>query len=212
MSQGLRRRRWGRAGVLAVTAMALASTAAAGGTATGAAQRFTATALQASDTSTVAKSASGRLAESDPAVLARTDKAIVNVVVKLDFDAAASYRGGIKGLAATSPQTTGRKLTGRSAAERAYARYTTRLINVAAAAIRARVPGARIGRSLKLVYGGLAVRLPANQARNLLSIANVTAVQADALAKPLTDASPRFIGAPTIWSQEGGKSLAYGLR
>ena len=88
---------------------------------------FRATGLVPDNTVTAAKSSSGRLATSDPALLGRTDSALVNVVVKLDYDATASYKGGVAGLAATSPSVTGAKLTGRSSAERAYEAYTSGL-------------------------------------------------------------------------------------
>ena len=70
------------------------------------------------------KSTSGKLAQSDPALLDRTDSAPVDVIVKLDYDSAASYSGGIDDLAATSPRVTGEPLTGSTAAEQAYATYT----------------------------------------------------------------------------------------
>lgn len=170
--------------------------------------KWTGTGLQASDSQSAVKSASGRIAQSDPALLARRDSAMVSVDIKLDFDATASYKGDVKGLAATSPQVTGRKLTGNSAEESAYDRYTSNIIDKAKAAIVAKVPTAKIGQSFQLAYGGIALRLPANQAKTLLSIPGVAAVQTDTLQHPLTDSSTTFIGAPTIWSQEGGQSLA----
>ena len=81
---------------------------------------FAATPLVAESTITAAKSASGRLATTDSSLLGRTDSTPINVVVKLDYDATASYTGDISGLAATSPRVTGRKLTGKSGAEQAY--------------------------------------------------------------------------------------------
>src|SRR5262245_51992435 len=56
------------------------------------------------------KSASGRLARTDPQLLGRNDPQMVNVVIKLDYDATASYTGRISGLAATSPRVTGQRL------------------------------------------------------------------------------------------------------
>src|SRR5919198_5086754 len=50
-----------------------------------------------------AKSESGRLAKSDAGLLAQRSSKPVNVVVKLDYDALTAYRGGVPGLAATSP-------------------------------------------------------------------------------------------------------------
>ena len=52
------------------------------------------------------------------------------------------------------------------------------------------------------------MRVPANQVATLLSLPEVAAVQVDALNKPQTDSSNEFIGAPTIWADEGGQPLA----
>lgn len=169
---------------------------------------FTATAISPTSTISGSKSTSGRLAQSDTALLKRTDAGLVNVVVKLDYDATSSYRGGLKGLPATSPRVTGKKLSGTSAAEKAYNGYTTKLDRSFRAAAAKKVPGARFGTSLRQVYGGVAMRLPANEARALLAIPGVAAVQSDTLEKPLTVESPQFIGAPTIWNQTGGQKAA----
>lgn len=59
--------------------------------------------------------------------------------------------------------------------------------------------------------------LPSNQVARLLKLPGVVAVQRDALAKPLTDSSPAFIGAPTIYNQLGqtaddaGKGVIVGV-
>lgn len=171
---------------------------------------LTATALRPSSTLTAPKSESGRLARSDTALLARRDTAPVNVMVKLDFDGAAGYRGGIAGLAATSPSVTGKALTnGRSSAEKAYAAHAATMDSSFRAALRSAVPTARAGRTLTTVYGGLAVRLPANQVAALLTLPGVTAVQADTLEKPQAIVEgPQFIGAPSIWKQTGGRDLS----
>ena len=156
-----------------------------------------------------AKSTSGRLATSDSALLKRTDSAMANVVVKLDYDAMASYRGGIDGLTATSPSVTGRRLTGKSAPEKAYQGHISAMESAFRSALRSRVPSAKAGVSLTTVYGGVAVRLPANQAKKLLDLPGVAAVQADSLNKlDALPEDPQFIGAPTLWHQLGGQNLA----
>jgi len=178
--------------------------------------RLTATALVPTSTITAAKSGSGRLARSDTALVTRTDSARVNVMVKLDYDAAASYRGDLAGLAATSPSVTGRTLTAATPAEKAYDAYTVRRDRTFRADLAARLPGAKAGQSVRQVYGGVAVRLPANQVKSLLRIPGVAAVQADTLehvdtlghVNMATVESPVFIGAPTIWKKVGGQALA----
>jgi subtilisin family serine protease len=172
------------------------------------ASRFQARAVAPASSITVAKSASGRLAQSDPALLERSDTGPVPVVVKLDYDATASYKGDVRGLAPTSPEVTGRALDGRSAAEQAYAAYTAGVESTFVAALQEAVPSAKVGLRLREVYGGVAVTVPANAVATLLTLPGVAAVQADTLEHPLTDSSPGFIGAPTLWDQEGGQATA----
>ncbi|HYO17444.1 MAG TPA: S8 family serine peptidase, partial [Dermatophilaceae bacterium] len=171
---------------------------------------FTAKALVPSSTITGAKSASGRLAQSDKTLLARTDSALVNVMVKLDYDAAASYMGNIAGLPATSPSVTGRPLNGATPAQKAYAAYTGKTDSTFRASLATKLPKAKTGQSVSQVYGGLAVRLPANQVKTLINLPGVAAVQADKLQHPdaTTVESPVFIGAPTIWNRLSGQALA----
>ncbi len=202
------RRAWATLGTAALTT-ALVVTPSQAGAATRGPDGFTARALSPSSTLTGAKSTSGRLAKSDRALLGRTDSAEVNVVVKLDYDAVASYRGQIRGLAATSPSVTGKRLTGKSAPERAYQGHIKKMETSFRSALAAKVPSARAGLSLTTVYGGVAVRLPANQANKLLGLPGVAAVQADTVNTiDALPEDPQFIGAPTLWKQLGGQDLA----
>jgi hypothetical protein len=153
------------------------------------------------------KSPTSRLAKSDQALLARTDSANVNVVIKLDYDSVAAYTGGVRGYPATSPAATGRPLTG-SADE---ARYTSHIVtkeNAVLAELSKRVPQAKVGQRLRTVYGGVAAVVPANRVKDLLSIKGVVAVQSDSLRKPLTDASPEFLRATSLYPQLGGTNNA----
>jgi subtilisin family serine protease len=176
--------------------------------------RFTAQALLPTSSVTAVKSASGRLAQSDRALLARTDSAEVNVMVKLDYDATASYQGDLAGYAATSPSKTGRNLTGGTPAEKAYNTYTAKEDRDFRSNLADRLPRAEAGQSVRQVYGGVAVRLPANQVKSLLRIPGVAAVQVDkleqvdAVVDEDTVESPEFIGAPDIWDSLGGQDLA----
>jgi hypothetical protein len=110
---------------------------------------FTAHGLSPSSTVTAPKSSSGRLARSDSSLLKRTDSKPVHVVVKLDYDPAASYRGGVRGYPATSPSVTGRQMTGRTSVEKTYNRYTRNLDKNFRAALAKTVPSARAGQSLR---------------------------------------------------------------
>jgi subtilisin family serine protease len=191
--------------LVAPSAPAGAAPAAPGSGVATAAKTWTATPL----TGTLvqgAKSATGRLAKNDARLLRLTSSTPVHVVVKLDYDSLAAYRGGVPGFAATSPAATGRPLDPRSDSARRYTGYIGNVEATFLTALRARVPAATPGRSLQLVYGGVAVTLPGNRVADLLTLPGVAAVQADELAQPLTDASPAFIGAPTVYSQLGGSA------
>ncbi|WP_350277097.1 S8 family serine peptidase [Kribbella sp. HUAS MG21] len=167
---------------------------------------WTATPLTVASTVYGAKSPSGQLAKSDPALLNSTPAKQVRVVVKLDYDSLAAYRGGIKGLPGTSPSVTGRRLDVRSANATKYLKHVTTLENAFLGAMRSKVPSARAGQRLRTVYGGIALSVPANQARELLKLPGVAAVQQDNPQQLLTDSSGNFIGAPAIYNQLGGSA------
>ena len=62
--------------------------------------------------------------------------------------------------------------------------------------------------SLRVVYGGVAATVPANKIADVLALPDVVAVQQDVKQKLLTDSSPDFIGATSLYSQLGGKPNA----
>src|SRR5882757_3382578 len=98
----MKHRKWTRAAaaVVLVPATMVALSASPGNAA--AASKFTGTTISPTSKLTGAKSPTSRLAQTDPALLNRTDSAAVQVVVKLNQDALATYSGGLAGLAATS--------------------------------------------------------------------------------------------------------------
>ncbi|MCK2220326.1 S8 family serine peptidase [Actinomadura sp. ATCC 31491] len=155
-----------------------------------------------------AKSATGKLAKSDPALLRRTDPKPVSVVVKLDYDSLAAYRGGLPGLPATSPAVTGKALDTRSADARKYTGHIQKVEEGFLAELAKRVPGAVAGQRIRTVYGGIALRIPGDKAAEVLKLPGVAAVQEDRLEHLLTDSSPAFIGADTLYPQLGGTDTA----
>jgi hypothetical protein len=148
-----------------------------------------------------------RIARTDRTLLGRHESGPVSVLVKFDSDPVATYAGGVAGLAATSPAITGRRLAGRGA-EVAYESYLGEREAAFRRTLADRLPGATMGRSLRTVYGGVAVTLQANRVGDLLRIDGVAAVQRDELRQPLTDSSVEFIGADAVQQQEGGPSDA----
>jgi len=182
-----------------VPAFAAAPTTAAGRKFT--AKQLTGTRVQG------AKSASGQLARTDKSLLGVKSSAPVNVVVKLDYDALAGYKGGVKGYAATSPSVTGKRFNPKDAAVRRYDGYVQGVESEFLSALT-RVPGATAGRRLRTVYGGVALKMAGNKVADLLRLPGVAAVQKDTARKPLTDSSPQFIGAPVLYRQLGGAANA----
>ncbi|MFI5707039.1 S8 family serine peptidase [Kribbella sp. NPDC051620] len=167
---------------------------------------WTATPLTLDSTVNGAKSPSGQLAKSDPALVNSTSAKQVRVVVKLDYDSLAAYRGGLAGLPGTSPSVTGKRLDPKSANATKYLKHVTAVEDTFLAAMRDKVPSARAGQKLRTVYGGMALSVQANKARDLLKLPGVAAVQQDNPQQLLTDSSGAFIGAPTIYNQLGGSA------
>ena len=161
------------------------------------------------------KAPTSRLAQTDPSLLGKSGTAPVQVVIKLDYDSVATYTGGIRGLAATSPSVTGKSLSGASGAKQQYVAYIVDREKAFRAQLGTRVPSAQVGTSLRTVYGGVAAQVPANSVATILKIPGVAAVQRDRLNHPLTDSSPEFLGAPTAYNQLGttanaGQGVIYG--
>jgi len=169
-------------------------------------QRFTVTPLVPVSRVEGFKSTSGQLAETDESLLGLRSDAPVNVVVKLDYDAVASYAGQIEGLPATSPAETGKPLNMQSNAAQSYLDYVRAIEQQFLARLDTRVPEADVGRVLRVAYGGVALSVPGNEVKDLLKLPGVVAVQDDSPEQPLTDSSPAFIGAPTIYGQLGGSA------
>jgi subtilisin family serine protease len=226
-AQGLARLaeiRRSRARVAVATLLVLTPLAASSGAGaappppgTGPQATLKATPLAAVDRLRAVKSASSDLARTDRSLLGRRSAAPVHVIVKLDYDSVAAYAGHISGLPATNPAVTGRPLNPRSRAVRRYTAFVRNIEQRFLEALRTNVPAATAGMRLRTTYGGVAVTLPANRVERVLKLPNVVAVQRDRLEQPLTDSSPQFIGAPTIYGQLGqtandaGKGVIVGV-
>ncbi|MFC5828320.1 S8 family serine peptidase [Nonomuraea insulae] len=170
--------------------------------------QWTATPLTPAEIVDGAKSPTGRLARSDQSLLQVTSPAPVNVVVKLDYDSLAAYQGGLPGLAGTSPAVTGKALDTRSAEARKYAQHIEGVEKAFLDELAEKVPGAVTGQRIRTVYGGIALRIPGDKAAEVLKLPGAVAVQEDKPQRLLTDDSPRFIGADTIYNQLGGSGSA----
>jgi subtilisin family serine protease len=183
-----------------------------------------------------ARSKTGQLAESDAALLARSDGEVVPIMVKVDVDPVASYTGDVEGLAATSPEITGKDLSASDPAVAAYLRYVEEALASAAADIEAAVPSASLLSSYAVAYGGLAMTVRAVDAKAVLSVPGIAAVQENSLqhlpasetgsasaggsaaamapgaasapAAALDNDASTFIGADKVWPSLGGRDKA----
>lgn len=151
-----------------------------------------------------AKSPTGKLAKSDQALLQSTTSAPVNVVVKLDYDSLAAYQGDLPGLPGTSPSVTGKSLDVKNANAQKYSKHIEEVENAFLADLAKSVPGAVVGQKIRTVYGGIALRIPGDKAAEVLKLPGAVAVQEDKPQALLTDSSPEFMGAGTIYNQLGG--------
>lgn len=122
-------------------------------------------------------------------------------LVRLADPPLASYRGGIPGLAPTSPAVTGaRKLNVKSPASLAYRQYLAdkqaSLVNSIEQALG---HPAKVLYHYYTVYNGVAVRLTPEEAPKVAALPGVISVQREQWRYPLTDVTPQFIGATSIW-------------
>jgi hypothetical protein len=152
----------------------------------------------------VPKSASGKLAQSDPDLVGRNDSALVNIMVKMDVDPIASYTGGVQDLQATSPSVTGHTLQANQGAVNAYNGYLIAKTTAVHRAVTSKVPSIQIGHDFLVAFGGFSARIPANQAKFLLNVPGVAAVMYDKEQHPTDLTSPDFVGASAVWPSQGG--------
>ncbi len=135
--------------------------------------------------------------------------ASVGIVVKLEDDPVASYRGTLPGLPATSPAVTGAARIDHAAGEvQSYRGYLAGKHAAFEAAAAAAVPGARVTYRYDTVLNGIAMTVREDQIGRIAQIPGVKAVYRDVLLKLHTDSSPTFIGARTLWGKLGGQDDA----
>ena len=198
----------GSALLLSVMFVTTASVSGSGAVTTPRKADLTAVALQPTSRIDGFKSDTAALVKSSPGLLRRSDATPVRVMIKLDQDSLASYAGGVGDLASTSPAVTGHKLDLGSSAAKAYTSYLAANERSFSASLAKVAPGAKVTRSYRLVYGGVAAVVPANKVRAILGIDGVVAVQRDAMRHQLTDASAAFLNAGPVYSALGGKANA----
>ena len=110
-------------------------------------------------------------------------------IVQLSDAPAASYTGGVAGLAATRPAAGARFNIG-AAAVQAYLGY----LNTRANAVAATVPSAQVYGRFGVVLNGFAARLTDSEVKKLASTAGVQSVTPDVALRMDTNYTPSFLG------------------
>ncbi|HEY1117738.1 MAG TPA: S8 family serine peptidase, partial [Acidimicrobiales bacterium] len=188
--------------VTAATTTATTASAAPGGGGSDPGSGLSTAAVQPRLVDTVEgdKAPMSRLARTSPGLRNLTSTERIPVMVKYDYDGAASYTGTVAGYPATSPSVTGRKLTPQRVAGSSYLRYVRGREQAITNRIRAVAPSAQITNRFRVVYGGVSAIVAGNQIRQILRVPGVVAVQRDVFEQPLTDSSGTFIGTPSAYS------------
>jgi len=133
----------------------------------------------------------------------------VHVIVKLDEEPVANYRGGIRGLDATNRFATGSaRLDPRAPAVTAYRAHLAARHAAFERTALGVLPDARVLYQYDVVIGGLAMRVRESEIPALRALPGVVAVYRDDGAQPATDLTPAFIGAKTAWGKLGGQDDA----
>ena len=136
-------------------------------------------------------------------------------IVRLADDAVASYMGGTAGLAATSNRATGATvLNTNSDASTNYAKYLRKNQSEFIAECES-----AFGHSINVkfdyqhVFNGVAIELTAAEAKVIGAMSSVKSVSRERFEVPLTDNGPRWINAPAIWNDKGGRNgIGHGTR
>lgn len=132
----------------------------------------------------------------------------VSVIVKLADPSLVAYKGGVAGLAATSPAATGATaLDATSTDSRKYLSYLSQRQNAFTAAVSS-ISGAEVLQRFDVVLGGVSMLVPETELDAVRALPGVEAVYLDELLQLDTNVSPEFMGAPTIWKALGGQDKA----
>jgi hypothetical protein len=130
-----------------------------------------------------------------------SNEGVSTYIIRLSDPSLAAYRGGIEGLAPTSPRATGAaKLDVNSPESQAYLSYLAQqrdaFLQQASEKIGRQLTADRV---FDVVYNGLTLQLTEAEVGAIGSLPMVRKVQKDYMKYPLTDHGPEWIGAPSMW-------------
>ena len=130
---------------------------------------------------------------------------LVSVIVKLQDDSLSAYRGGINGLAPTSPDVTGAsRVDVKSGNSKAYLNYLIEKHKIFETNALKAIPNSKTIHRYKVVFGGVSMLVPEDKVYQLSKMPGVKAVYRDRLNKADTERSPFFILADKMWDSLGG--------
>jgi len=126
-------------------------------------------------------------------------------IVQLADPPLATYRGDRPGLPATAPRITGaRRLDLTSKASHSYLAYLQACQAAFETALKRVVPEAVVERRYRIVFNGLAVRVPQRDLVKIRRLPGVRIISSERPYRLLLDQSVPLIGAPQLWTQLGG--------
>ncbi len=125
---------------------------------------------------------------------------VANYIVQLVDAPAASYQGGIQGLAATNPRVNGQSDLQAGPALDAYVAYLVGVQNSFVADLnQALGRSVSASRSFQHAFNGVVVQMSPEEAELAAQIPGVQKIFRERFETPLTDVGPEWIGAPAIW-------------
>jgi subtilisin family serine protease len=138
-----------------------------------------------------------------------SDRGLVSLIIELDDEPLAAYRGHIAGLAPTHRESTGAmRLDVRTSASQMYLSYLAQQQRAFEAMLLGAVPSAQIIHRFQISFHGMSVLLPETFVDVVRRLPGVKAVYLDTLQRPTTERSPQFIGADHLWQLLGGSGTA----
>ncbi len=131
----------------------------------------------------------------------------VIVIVQLAEPDVVNYQGGIGGMGATAP-TSGQPFNANTPAAQAYISYLNGRHAQFVAEANQVSPAAKPVATYVAALNGVALTVPAADVIKISQLPGVKAVMQNGVAQLDTDRGPTWIGAPSVWADLGGQSLA----
>ena len=134
-----------------------------------------------------------------------SDTGVVSVIILLEDEPLATYRGHIAGLAATNRESLGTaRLNPRSTASQRYLAYLAQKHGTFETTLLGSIPTAQIIHRFRVALNGMSALIPEHLIEAVRQLPGVKAVYPDTVQHPATERSSAFIGVDQAWQQLGG--------